>query len=693
MAPVSNTALRITELDFDSIKTNLKNYLRSQSEFQDYDFEGSGMSVLLDILAYNTHYMGYYLNMTGNEMFMDTAQLRSSVLSHAKNINYVPTSAKGAQALINLKVTPSNTEDNVTTQITLSRYSKFLGASLDGVNYNFVSTEPRTSTKASGQFNFANVSIKQGDVFTLQYAMTPDNTKRRFKIPSANVDTETLEVKVVESSTNTDSMIYTLNTDITDLRSNSTVYFIEENEDRTYTLYFGDDVIGKKPKNGNIIQLTYIDTTGSIANGISKFIAIDPIGGLYRDNVAVTTVQSSYGGSEKETIEQIRFRAPYAYTSQNRAVTKSDYETILTKDFPYIDYVTVWGGEENDPVVYGKVFVSIKTRDNFALTNVEKEAIKKHLTTNRNVVTVTPEIIDPDYAYIRVLARVTYNPDLTTRTEGEISELVRAAIFDYNDAELNQFGAVFRKSKLQAYIEAADKSITGSEVTVYIQKRVILDLNTARKYDINYNMPIKKGTYKERLYSFPELVVTDSEGVERNVLFEEEFNLLTGIQSIGVVEAGSGYTTAPTVTISGDGTGATAKATVSAGRVTNIEVTNSGTNYTVAEVSLSGGNGTGAVISPTLQIDYGVIRSFYYTSTGEKIAVNSTAGTIDYTTGKLTLNVFRTAGPLENEFYAADEFVVFAPAGSDIIQPVRNRILSINDGDTKSTSIDIIAEQ
>jgi hypothetical protein len=693
MAPVSNTALRVTELDFDSIKENLKSYLQSQSEFQDYDFDGSGMSVLLDILAYNTHYMGYYLNMTGNEMFMDTAQLRSSILSHAKNINYIPTSAKGALASVNLTVTPSNSEDNVTTQIILSKYSKFLGSSLDGVNYNFVATQPRTSNKSAGQFNFANVAIKQGEVITLQYAMTPDNTKRRFKIPSANVDTETLEVKVVESSTNTDSMIYTLNTDVTDLRSNSTVYFVEENEDRTYTLYFGDDVLGKKPKNGNIIQLTYVDTKGSAANAISKFVAIDPIGGLYRDNVIVTTTQSAYGGAEKETIEQIRFRAPYAYTSQNRAVTKSDYETILTKDFPYIDYVTVWGGEENDPVVYGKVFLSIKTKDNFALTNIEKEAIKKHLTTNRNVVTVTPEIVDPDYAYIRVVAKVTYNPDLTTKTEGELSELVKAAIFDYNDTELSQFGAVFRKSKLQAYIEAADKSITGSEVTIYVQKRVILDLNAARKYDILYNMPIKKGTYKERLYSFPELIVADAEGVERNILFEEEFNLLTGIQSIGVVEAGSNYTTAPTVTISGDGTGATARAKVSAGRITSIEVTNAGTGYTVAEVSLSGGNGSGAVISPTLQIDYGVIRTFYYTSTGEKIAVNATAGTIDYTTGKLTLNVFRTDGPVENDFYGADELVVFAPAGSDIIQPVRNRILSINDGDTKSTSIDIVAEQ
>jgi acetyltransferase-like isoleucine patch superfamily enzyme len=247
---------------------------------------------------------------------------------------------------------------------------------------------------------------------------------------------------------------------------------------------------------------------------------------------------------------------------------------------------------------------------------LEKEAIKNYLISNRNVVTVTPEIVDPDYVYIRVVAKVFYNPNLTTRTEGELSDLVDAAIYDYNDMELNRFGAVFRKSKLQNYIEAADKSITGSEVSIYVQKRIILDLNTQRKYDVYYNMPIAKGNYKDRLYSFPEIQVADIEGIERNVLFEEQFDLLTGVKSVNVVEPGTGYTAAPTVTIIGDGVGATAKATVSAGRVINITVTNPGVGYTFAEIVLSDTSGSGAVFTPILDINYGTLRSFYYKDTG-----------------------------------------------------------------------------
>jgi hypothetical protein len=604
----------------------------------------------------------------------------------------VPTSKKGAKAVINLLVTPSNTEDNTAASLTMSKYTRFIGRSIDGVNYNFVTTRQRSSTKSGTSFSFANVEIQQGEVVTIQRLMDATNTKRRFNIPSANVDTDTIVVNVIESSTNNDITVYTPNQDITELRSNSTVYFLEEDNDLTYTLYFGDDVIGKKPKNGNIIQITYLDTKGAAANGISKFTALQPIGGLYQDNVSATIVTSSYAGSEKETIDQVRFRAPYAYSTQSRAVTKSDYETLLVKDFPYIQYVTAWGGEENDPVVYGKVFLSIKTKENYALTNAEKEDIKKSLTTNRNVVTVTPEIVDPEYVYARIIAKVNYDPNLTTKSEAELSDLVQAAIYDYSDQELNNFGAVFRKSKLQTYIEAADKSITGSEVTVYVQKRLVLDLNTSKRYDLYFNMPLAKGNYKDRLYSFPEIEINDSEGVARNVLFEEQFDLLTGIKSIGVVQPGSGYTSAPTVTITGDGVGATAKATVSAGRVVSIQVTNAGTGYTVAEVTLSGGGGTGAVVTPSLEINYGTLRTFYYKSTGEKVAVNSNAGSIDYSTGKVELYAFTTAGPVANPFYGVDELTIFVPAGAEIIQPIRNRIINIDDGDSKSVSIDMVAE-
>lgn len=693
MAVTSNTALRVTELDFDSIKANLKEYLRSQSEFQDFDFEGSGMSVLLDILAYNTHYMSYYMNMLGNEMFLDTAQIRSSVISHAKSLGYFPSSKKGALGKINIIVTPSNEEDTSATSLTLDKYSRFIAQDIDGMNYQFVTTESKTVNKSNGSFSFANVTISQGEVVTNQFLMEASNSKRSFNIPSANIDLTTLLVTVQESVANTDIKTYQPYSDITELTSNSTVYFIEEDIDQNYKLYFGDGVIGKSPKVGNIITCTYLDINGMPANNISKFGLVDRIGGEYRDNVTVTATTSSFGGAEKEPIESVRFRAPYAYTTQNRAVTINDYETLLKKDFPIIDSVAVWGGEDNDPVIYGKVFLSVKTRQNYALSNLEKERITDELIRNRNVVTVIPEFVDPQYAYIYVTGRVTYNPSLTSKTSGELQELVKAAIDDYNTTELNNFNATFRKSKLQSYIENADPSITGSDIQIRVQRRVYINSDSAIGYNIPFNMPLKKGTYNNKLTSFPELLINDSSGVERNVLFEEVLNAPTGINSISIKNGGYNYTSAPTVTISGDGSGATALAKVANGRVFGIDILTKGADYTTATVTISGGGGTGATAEVKFENDYGTIRSFYYSQTGEKIILNSNIGTITYPTGLLTLNTFKTAGTVENDFYADGILSVSVPAGQEIITPLRNRIIIIDLNDAKSVQIEMVVEQ
>lgn len=692
MAVTSNTALRITELDFDGIKNNLKAYLRSQSEFQDYDFEGSGMSVLLDILAYNTHYMGYYLNMVGNEMFMDTAQLRSSILSHAKNINYLPGSRRGAKALVNILITPSNSEDNVSTSVTLSKYSKFLGTDIDGVNYSFVAINSNTAIKNSGTFSFSNVTIQQGEVVSQQYIMDSSNTKRRFKIPSANVDTDTIEVRVQESSSNSDVTVFKKSNNITGLSSNSTVYFVEENDDYNYNIYFGDGVISAAPKNGNIITISYLDTVGTPANSISKFSSTGVVGGLFRDNVIVTSVTASYGGTDKETIEQIRLRAPYAYNTQDRGVTPGDYETLLLKQYPNIQAVSVWGGEDNDPVVYGKVFIAIRTKQNYVLTNLEKEYIKKDLIKTKNVMTVTTEIVDPEYVYVRIVGKVTYNPALTTLSDMQLKEVVKAAIQDYNTYELTGFSSTFRKSKLQYYIEAADKSITGSDITVYVQKRVILNTTSSKKYNIYYNMPLKKGNYIDRVYSFPEILVNDNEGVERNAIFEEVLTSQTGINSFTITSGGSGYLTEPTVTVTGDGSGCKATAVISGGRVIGIKIISKGSDYTRAVVTISGGSGSGAEATALLENNYGTLRTFYYKSDGEKVVINPTAGTIDYLNGSLVLNSLVTAGAVPNDFYADDEFTFYAPVSSEIISPIRNRILVIDEADAKTIQIDMIAE-
>ena len=693
MAVTSNTALRVTELDFDSIKNNLKTFLRSQSEFQDYDFEGSGMSVLLDILAYNTHYMGYYLNMVSKEMFLDTAQIRSSVLSHAKAIGYVPRSKVGAQALVNVVVTPSGAETTVPTSLTLNKYTRFLGESVDGVNYPFIALNSNTVSKVNGSFTFANVIFKQGQVNNLQYLMEPTNTKRRFDIPSANVDLSTLSIVVQESSSNTQRTAYSLSTDITKLDSNSAAYFVEENDNSEYSFYFGDDVISKKPKNGNVIICTYLDTVGTPAAKISKFAPTDRIDSIYRDNVSITAVTASYGASDKETVDEIRFRAPYSYGTQNRAVIKNDYENLILSDFSNIDSVSVWGGEDNDPVVYGKVYISIKPRQNYALTNADKEYIKEQLIRTRNVITVTPEIVDPDYTYIRVTGSITYNPSLTTLKANQLEALVRAAIGDYNDKELNSFKATFRKSKLQAYIEACEPSITGSNITIYMQKRIYLNTTTSTKYSVYYNMPILKGGYKDRLYSYPEIYVNDSGGYERNAHFEEILDSATGINSFDVTNPGYNYTSNATMTIDGDGYGATATATVIGGKIISVNIVDKGSDYTTATVTITDTTGTNAVITPQLENTYGTIKSFYYTDAGDKITLDSNAGSINYETGLLTINSIYTTGAVDNDFYDADVLTVFAPIGNDIIGPKRNRILVIDEYDAKSVQVQMVAEQ
>jgi hypothetical protein len=685
-------AIRLTELDFDTIRDNLKNYLRSQSEFADFDFDGSGMSILLDLLSVNTHYMGYYLNMVGNESFLDTAQLRSSILSHAKAINYVPGSRQGALARLNVKATPSLSEDQDATTITLEKYTKLLGSDLDGVNHQFVTLYSNTAVKSSGAFNFANVYIKQGEVTTYQFLMSAENTTARFEIPSANVDTDSIIVTVQESSSNTDTTMYSLSEDITELTSNSTVYFLEENENLKYSLYFGDNILGKKPKNGNIVICTYLDNVGSLANNISKFTFIEPIAGEYSDNVITTTANSSYGGIDKETIEQVRFRAPYFYTTQNRCVTKTDYETLLIKDYNYIDSVSVWGGENNDPIIYGKVFISVKTKGNYALTNLEKERLKKDLIQSRNVLTVTPEIVEPDYVYITVRGQVNYDPSLTSLTSDEILELVKASIQEYNEAELNKFTSVFRKSKLQTYIENCEKSITSSDLDIFVQKRFDVDPDRAASYTISLNTPIKKSTASEKFFSYPEMETNDPVGVARNAFFEETPESLTGIEYITITNAGKSYLAAPTVTIIGDGSGATATAVIVGGRVNNIIVTNAGENYTTAVIEITSTDGSGATATAKLQSEIGTIRTIYYKTNGEKVVMDSDIGSIDYSTGKIAIDSIRIYSTTENDFYDTNELTISAPIENSNIYQLRNRILSIDDGDPRSIQIEMVSE-
>ena len=685
----SNTSLRVADLDFFSIRTNLKNYLRSQSEFSDYDFEGSGMSVLLDVLAYNTYYNSFYLNMAANEAFLDTAQLRQSVLSHAKMINYVPTSSQGALAKINVKVTPEGTEPLPGT-VTLEKYTRLYGRDRDGINYPFVTVNANTSSKTANTYSFANVTIKQGEVITRQFAMTANNVSRRFDIPSANIDTSTLFVTVQESSSNSTTREYKHAEDITTLSGDSLAYFVEENSAVGYTVYFGDGIIGYAPKIGNIVNITYLDTIGAMSNSISDFVFTEKVGGNFSNNVRITVSGSSYGGTDKETVDQIRFRAPQFYTTQNRAVTVQDYESLLTKDYNNIDAVSIWGGEDNDPPVYGKVYLSLKTKGFYSLSNLEKENIKESLISNRNVLTVTPEIVDPNYIFILVRGKVTYNPSLTTKSSNEILQVVKNAINNYVATELNTFKSTFRRSKLSFYIESSDPSITGSDVYVYLQSRQLITLNERKNYSIKFNTPLSKGSFSNRLYSYPQFTVLDSSFTSRNVFVEEVPESFTGVDTIEIVNSGINYTSGANVIITGDGTGATVKSTVVNGKFINITVTNKGSGYTRAFVNITDTAGSEAVAIARLESRFGTLRTYYYRDNGEKIIVNSSAGTIDYDTGEVVLSSLNPLSIATNDFYDKNILTVNVVPDGDIIPPLRNRILSLEETNAQSIQVEMV---
>lgn len=686
----SNNSLRVADLDFASIKTNLKNFLKSQNTFQDYDFEGSGMSVLIDLLAYNTYYNSFYLNMIANEAFLDTAQDRKNVLSHAKLINYVPSSMHGAEALMNIKVTPSATENQAINYIVLDKYTRLLGADVNGVNYPFVTINANTSYKDNGAFSFSNVFVKQGEVITHQYAVDANNVSRRYQIPSSNVDTTTLIITVQESSSNTQTSQYFLATDLTEIQANSEVYFLEEDHDLRYTIYFGDDVLGKKPANDNIIIMTYLDTVGTIANNITKYSFVDPVAGLFRDNVKTTAHGGSYGGTSKEDIDAIRFRAPYFYSAQNRAVTVNDYEALITKDYNNIEAVSVWGGEDNDPIVYGKVYISLKTRGYYTLTNLEKQRIKDTLILNRNVLTVVPEIVDPEYVFIQVRGNINYNPNLTTKDETEILNLIKDSIYQYAQDELYTFKSTFRLSKLQQYIESADGSITASDITIYLQNRKKLTPLSTSTYEINFNTSLRKGDFLQKLYTYPQITVLDSTGASRQVFFEEVPESYTGIDSISVINAGVNYTSTPVVTITGDGTGATATAVVVNGRVRSVKIETAGINYTQATVSITDPFGSEASLIAKLRSNYGTLRTYYYKTSGEKVFVNENAGVIDYVTGKITINSLYAVNVVRNPFYDENILTLNVVPESGVIPPLRNRLLAIDTNNAQAIQLKMV---
>ena len=689
MANSLESKLIVSELDFDTIKNNLKNFLKSQSAFSDYDFEGSALSTLVDLLAYNTHYMGFYANMLANESFLDTASMRDSVISHAKMLGYTPNSVRSAKANVVLTYTQAqNPAVANLSSLTLPRFTKFASSALDGVNYSFTNLDEITVGKANNAFTFENLFITEGT--PVNYVFTYDeltNPTQEFILPDNNIDTSTIELIIQSSIAELSQETYTLASDATTVNSNSAVYFLEEVTDNRYKIYFGDNILGKKLTDGNIVIVSYLLSRGEVANKATRFTILQSVGGLANANIVVNAVAS--GGSAAETLTKIKFTAPKSYISNNRAVTKNDYIALIQKQYPSLEAVNVWGGEQNVPPVYGKVFVSAKPRNGFYITQTEKAYIVNEIINPIGMMTVTPEFVDADYNFLNLDVKVTYNPTATTRTPGQLQTAVKQAIIDYAARELNTFNSYFKVSRLMREIDNTDASILSNQVDVKIEKRLSPIISTERSYTLQYNTEIKRSTGKDRILSYPAFIAFDSNEVQREFFFEEVPLSFTGIRSINVVSGGSGLTTPPRLMIDGDGVGATAEAILTNGKVTEVRVTDPGIEYSTAIITAYDENNN-AISNISLEAvvgnNFGTIRSYYFDEFKVKQIYSSEAGTIDYKNGIIKINPFTPLDVDDTNKYLK----FFVIPQNQLLNSSKNTILTLDVNDLASISVTVI---
>ena len=588
------TKLQVTELDFDDIKNNLKTYMKNQTEFTDYNFEGSGLSTIIDLLAYNTHYLAMNANMAVNESFLDTATLRSSVVSHAKTLGYTPRSARAPVAYVDVTLN-SFTGGSAT----ISKGTKFT-TKVNDSTYGFVVNAAQTVSPVNGITRFVNLPIYEGTLVTAKYTVDSANLDKKYMVTDARADTTTLKVSVQNSVSDATLTTYTLATDISQVTKTSDVYFLQEVEDGKFEVYFGDGVVGSKPTDGNIVILEYIVTNKDKANGASVFSGTS-VGG--ESDITVATLVSASGGAEPETIQSIKYNAPLDYSSQGRAVTTQDYKTIVPQVYADTKAIQVWGGEDNNPPRYGQVYLAIKTQSGVNLTQAQKDSIVK-LLDGYNIASVRPTIVDPEITKLRLTSTVKFDSKSTTNTATSIETIVTNVLTTYNNSDLQNFDGIFRFSKLSRLIDAADNSILSNITTLKIEKTIKPVLNTSSQYILDYS----------------------------NALYNPH----------------------------------------------------SGHNATMGGIVVSTGF-TIAGNSNTIFIDddgNGNIRTYYLVGGTTRTYLNNTAGTVDYSTGLVTLPSLTITGTFNSDGTVS---VVVQPKSNDIV-PVRNQLLEIDFTNTKVTA-------
>ena len=599
---MASNKLEVSDFDFDNIKANLKTFLRSQSEFQDYDFEGSGFSILLDTLAYNTHYLGFNANMLANEMYLDSADIRKNIVSLAKMLGYTPSSVRAPEANIDILV-----GDGTGSSITMTKGTAFT-TTVDGTTFQFINNADIVTTPVNGVYRFSDVDIYEGTLVTFRYTVDTTDTDQKFIIPSSLADTSTLVVKVQTSSNDTTTNTYTLATGLATVQSTSKVYFLQEVEDGKFEIYFGDGVIGSALTNGNIIILEYIVTNVEAANGASTFTASTTISGF--SNLTITTNSNAQGGTTAESKESVRFNAPLQYSAQNRAVTTSDYESLVQSLYPNALSVSAWGGEDDETPIYGTVVIAIKAASGSTLTTATKQSIVTQLK-KYNVASVRPVIVDPETTFILITSSVKYDEKLTTKTATTLKSDITSVLSNFNDNTLQKFDGVFRYSKVTSLIDDTDTSIISNITTIKIRKEFTPTLNSSTRYDIYF----------------------------RNALY----NPVSGYNSVngGILES-TGFK------ISGDTTNVFFLDDDGAGNIRRFRLV-------------------------------GSVRTY----------ANNTQGTINYTTGRITITSLSVSS-IQNIRGSASTVIelTVTPKSNDIV-PVRDQILEI---DTANSLITVEAD-
>jgi hypothetical protein len=501
--------INVAELDFDNIKTTLTEYLRQQEEFTDYDFTGSGLSVLIDLLAYNTHYNAYYTNMIANEMFLDSAADRNNVVSRARQLGYIPSSSRGAEVSVNVVIdqpNPTSTGGGGISSLTIVKGHPFI-TTIEGTPYTFLAKssvnmelkpDPNPTAQQGSKIFTGDVDLVEGIQFDISYIMS-SNLSKKYIIPNLGVDVSSISVLVRDSVTGTSATSYTLASNLVEVSGSDTVYWLEEGPDGKYQLYFGDDIIGKSPGAGSVIQITYNICNGELGNG-SRIFNITPIPYLYgteeiprtaTEGAIVTTLSDfASGGASRESIGSIKYLAPLSYETQGRAVTAEDYKARLLQEYSDIDSIRVWGGEEQTPPDYGAVYISIKPKSGLVLTDSQKTSIIKDILDKNSVVSVRKTIVDPEYIHLMLTVIVKYDSTITALTQDTLKALSLQTLLSFGQTQLDQFESYFRYSSILRELDLSDSAITNSLVDVKLKKHITPTFTKKETHVVDFANPI-----------------------------------------------------------------------------------------------------------------------------------------------------------------------------------------------------------